>query len=337
MKKNILVFLFIIIILFVGFFCYKNYKLQKKYNLPLEKVGLKLNWLNQAEFAGNYVAVEKGFYSKEGLDVNIIPFDFKTSVVDSVMSGETSFGIIGADQLLIAREKGIPVKAIAVIYKINPATMYSLKKSGISKPIDFIGKKIGLEKGSNTVYLYNAMMNKLNINRSKIKEVSIGYDSKEILNGDIDVSTGYIINEPNFVEENGNEVNTILMSDYGVNIYSDVLFTTEDLINKNPSLINKFLSATLNGWQYAIENEKETVGLVLKYAVSSNIIHEANMLGDSIPLINTGDSELGWMNLNKWEQTYNILISQGVLSKSINIKDAFDLQFLSNFYSNKKI
>ncbi len=338
MKKNIIFFIlvFVVIIITILFFYFKKID-NKKYNIPNQEVSLKLNWLHQAEFTGNYVAVEKGFYNDVGLKVNIIPFDFKSTVVESVMSGESQFGVIGADSLLSAREQGMPVVAIAVIYKTNPATMFSLKKSGIINPQDFIGKIVGIEKGSNTEYLYAAMMQRLNIDRSKIKEISIGYDAKEIIDGSVDVSTGYIINEPNLVKEAGYSVNTMLMSDYGVDVYSDVIFTTENLIKTDPDLVSRFLIATLNGWQYTIENEKEAVNIVLKYATDSTKTHQSNMLSDSIPLINTGKSSLGWMELSRWEQTYNILLEQKILSKEINIKDAFNMKFISDFYFNKKI
>ncbi len=338
MKKNILTIIFVILIVFsFAYYFYFHKNNNVKYSGVVDNINLKLNWVHQSEYAGNYVALDKGFYKKKGLEVKIIPFDFKSSVVDSVMKGEASFGIMGADQLLIAREQGIPVKAIAVIYKTNPAAMYSLKKNNIYKPTDFVGKTIGLEKGSNTVYLYKAMMNKLKIDRKLVKEVDIGFDGKEILDGTVDASTSFIINEPNLIKEKGYDVNTILMSDYGVNVYSDIIFTTEDLIRTNPQLVERFLSATLDGWQYVFENQEEAVNIVLKYAVNSSKTHEMDMLNDSIPLINDGSSSLGWMELNRWKQTLEVLTDQGIISKKINVKDAFDMQFLSDFYASKKI
>lgn len=337
MKKIIVfsIFIFVVICTAVWFF---YFRLQTNKNvIPIQEVTLKLKWLHQAQFAGNYVAAEKGFYNKQGLKVNLVPYDFKSTPIDSVVNGEADFGIAGADELLIAREKGAPIKAIAVIFKNNPVVAYSLKKSGIIKPQDFIGKTVGIEKNSNIEYLYDAMMEKLHIDRSKIKEVPIGSDASELLNGTVDVATGYITNEPNLVKETGQEVNIMLASDYGVNMYADVIFTTENLINTNPDLVGRFLSASLEGWQYAIENEKEAVDLTLKYATNSSIIHQQNMLSESIPLINDGSSPVGWMELNQWEQAYNILLDQKILSKPMNINDAFTMKFLSNYYLNKKI
>jgi ABC-type nitrate/sulfonate/bicarbonate transport system substrate-binding protein len=337
MNKKILVIVVIIVVVVGLYFVVikKDNQVEKRYSGPVQEVSLKLKWLHQAQFAGNYVAVEKGFYAENGLKVNLVPFSFESPAIDAVVKGDAMFGITGADELVLARANNIPIKAIAVIYKTNPVVAYALKKSGITKPQDFIGKTVGLEKGLNVEYLYSAMMGKLKIDRSKIKEVAIGYDATELLTGKTDVSTGYIINEPNLAIEAGQEVNTILVADYGVNMYADVLFAREDTIQTQPELVERFLRATLDGWQYAIEHEEEAVSMVLKYASSSTSIHQAHMLKSSIPLIHNGDFPLGWMEDNKWKEAEDILLEQKILKNPIIINDAYTMQFLNSIYKRK--
>ena len=301
--------------------------------VPSEDVTLRLKWLDQAQFAGNYVAVEKGFYKAEGLNVSLAPYSYTDSSIDVVLSGEADFGIAGAEEILIARSLGKPIKAVAVIFKRNPAVAFSLKGSGITKPTDFVGKRVGIEKGVNVEYLYAVMMSKLKIDRSKITEVSVGQDASEFLAGKVDVSTGYVINEPQLVIEAGKDVNTILMADYGANMYADVLFTTDDTIANKPDLTKKVLSATLKGWQYAFEHEQEAVDLTLKYAKNSNRTHQSDMLRNSIPLINSGDGPLGWMSLDGWQQAQDILLNQKIMKKRIDVSDAFTLKFLGEIYN----
>ncbi len=339
MNKRLLIWTIIVIILSMisGFFWFRGRQQKVKFSEPknLQEITIKLKWLHQAQFAGNYVAVEKGFYGAEGLKVNLIPFSFEDPTIDAVAQGRALFGITGADELIMARKKGLPLKAFAVIYKINPVVAYSLKESGITKPQDFIGKTIGLERGTNVDTLYYAMMAKLGIDRNKIKEVGVGYDASELLAGKIDVSTGYIGNEPQQVLKAGREVNTILMADYGVDMYADVLFAKEDTLKNNPMLVEKFLRATLKGWTYAIENEEEAVDITLKYTTDGEKSHEAYMLMTSIPLINTGDSFLGWMEKTKWQNVQNILLEQKIIDEAVNIDDAYTMQFLENIYGRK--
>jgi len=307
------------------------------YTGPMTEVNLGLEWVHQAEFAGNYVAVEKGFYRDQGLQVNLIPFGGSDVPIVAVAKGTETFGLAGADEVVLARAKGMPIKAIAVIYKINPIVAYSLPNSGITKPQDFIGKTVGIERADdgsdiNVGYLYYAMMAKLGIERSKVKEVTIGYDDSELLAHKTDVSTGYIINEPNLVKEKLGSVNTILMADYGVNMYADVLFASDDTIKNKPDLVKRFLKATLSGWQYAIENQDEAVSMTMKYATDSARMHQVNMLSSSVPLISTGQSQLGWMDSTQWEKVQKILVEQKILAKPITITDAYTMQFLQEIY-----
>lgn len=309
----------------------------------LQDVDVRLKWLHQAQFAGFYVAEEKGFYEENGINVvELAPFDYTNYPIYQVENKEVDFGVTAADELVLARADGNAdhVKAIAVIYKINPVCLYSLKESGILKPEDLIGKKIGIERASdgteiNVGILYMAMMSRLGIDRDQITEITIGYDATELLAGDTDVSTGYIINEPHQVIELGKEVNTILPAEYGVNMYADVIIVHDDLIESNPELVESFLRATLQGWQYAIENEEEAVDYVLKYATDRTRSHESYMLRQSIPLIHTGDSELGMMNKEEWENVREILSEQGILQSEIEIEEVYTLQFLESIYDGE--
>jgi len=291
-------------------------------------VTVKLKWLHQAQFAGMYTAKEKGFYAQAGLDVDLQPFSYQSPTIDAVANGKADFGVTGADELLLARAKGLPLKAIAVIYKINPICAYSLKEKNITKPQDFIGKTVGLEKGVDIENLYDVMMSRVGVDRAKIKEVAIGYDATELLAGKTDVSTGYVINEPQMAIENGKQVNIILMADYGADMYADVVVTRDDLIKNDPELVEKFLRATLNGWQYAIENEGEAVSYTLKYATDRTRAHETYMLKNSIPLINTGDTPIGYMETAKWQGVRDILVSQKLLAPDFDVSQAYTTAFI---------
>lgn len=296
----------------------------------LQNINIALKWVHQSQFAGNYVAQEKGFYAARGLNATLIPYNFKDSPIDLVASGKVVFGIAGADEILLARSKGIPVKAVAVIYQINPVCAFSLKSSGIKSPTDFVGKRIGIEKGINVEYEYDAMMENLHINRSNTTEISIGYNASELLDGTVDISTGYVINEPYYAIATGQDVNIIMVEDYGVNMYADVLFTTDYTINSNPKLVDNFVQATLDGWQYTLEHEDEAVDIVMHYAVNNNLAHERYALHTSLPLINTGDVPIGYMDEAGWNNVKQSLLLQKRNVSSANVSDCYTTKFINN-------
>jgi NitT/TauT family transport system substrate-binding protein len=333
MKKYIFV-LFLFLLVLSG--CNTGLDISKTEN-DLLPITLKLKWLHQSQFAGNYVAKEKNFYEQAGLDVKLEPFSFEDKTIDAVVNGRAQFGITGADELIVAREKGFGLKAIAVIYKVNPVCAYTLASSGIKKPQDFIGKTVGLEQASdgsdiNVGILYKAMMSELGIDRSKINEIVISYDPSELIAGKTDVSTGYIINEPHLAVEQGYDVHTILMADYGADMYADVLFSTDEYIQKNPQIVTNFVGATIDGWLYALENVDEAVDIVLKYAPERTLSHETYMLKSSIPLIHSGKQQLGWMNEENWISLMNILKEQNIIEGNVLLSDVYDNKFVEKKY-----
>jgi len=298
---------------------------------PPDQITVRLKWLHQAQFAGLYAASEKGFYAEENLEVTLVPYTYEEQPIDMVIEGKSEFGIAGGNLIIQARADGLPVTAIGVIYQKNPLCCYSLKESGITKPQDFAGKTIGLKPGENT-QSYHVMLEKLGLDRNQMSEVQIGYGVDELIGGITDVSTGFSVNEPHRVIEAGHDVNVILFADYGVDVYADTLFTSEEIINSAPELVERFLRATIRGWRYAIENEEEIVDITLEYVTDSTRSHEEYMLEQSIPLIHTGTSPIGWMEKEKWQYGQDILLQTGSMEKEIDIDEAFTMQFLNKIY-----
>ncbi|MEY2672067.1 MAG: hypothetical protein RL687_484, partial [Candidatus Parcubacteria bacterium] len=122
-------------------------------------------------------------------------------------------------------------------------------------------------------------------------------------------------------------------ADYGVDMYADVLFTTDNLIETNPSLVERFVRSTINGWSYALENESEAVNYILKYATSSNRDHESLMLRSSAPLIHTGTANLGSMDDIGWGKSQKMLNEQKLLEKQVDFEDLYTMRFINLIYN----
>src|SRR5580692_9539572 len=209
-----------------------------------ESATVRLKWFHQAQFAGFYVAKEKGYYRDAGLDIDIQPGGPDFPAVQMVSGGNEQFGVTGADQILIARSKGVPVVALAVIFRCNPFVLFSLAKSGIKTPADYVGKTVGVKIGGNEELIYRAVLAKAGVDKSKLTETPVKFDITPLLTGDIDVWPGYLINEVLAAKEKGFDVNIVHPSDYGIDLYADTLFTTEKMLKEKPDVVKKFVAAT---------------------------------------------------------------------------------------------
>ena len=294
----------------------------------VDKVNLRLKWLHQAQFAGFYTADQKGFYEKNGIDVTLNAGGVDFPAVQMVASGSEHFGVTGADQILIAREKGVPIVALAVIYRESPFVLFALEESGISQPSDFIGKNVGVKLGGNEELTYRAMMQGAGIDTSKVNEIPVKFDISPLLTGQIDVWPGYAINEPIIAEEKGYAVNLIWPTDYGVNLYADTLFTTEEMIEKNPDVVRRFVIATLQGWNYAYNNPDEAVSYTLMYSDILTKDHETRMMEASLPALRPEDRPIGSMDLDVLEGMQTLLLENGYMKEQIDLEKAYTNRFL---------
>ncbi|WP_309122220.1 ABC transporter substrate-binding protein [Paenibacillus sp.] len=294
----------------------------------LKKVVLRLKWVHQAQFAGFYAAVKKGFYEEAGLDVEIRPGGSDFPSVQMVASGSEEFGVTGADQILLAREKGVPVTAISTIYRETPFVLFSLKESGITKVEDLVGQKAGVKLGGNEELTFRAMVESAGVDAKSIEEMPIKFDLSPLLSGQVKVWPGYVINEVLAVEELGHEVNIIRPGDYGINFYADTLFTTQALIEKDPELVKGFVQASMKGWAYALENPEEAAQFGLEYADNLTLEHEVNMMKASVPLLQPDNLPLGKMDEAAWSTLQESLMGLGFQKAEQAMEDVFTNEFL---------
>jgi len=154
--------------------------------LPLEKVSVKLQWADQFQFAGYYVAKEKGFYRDAGLDVTIQKFDPKKLAIDEVMSGRSTYGI-GRSSLLIDRMHGKNIVALSAIFQSSPFILLSEKSADIKTPRDLIGKRVMMTQDFQDSISVRAMLNSQDIRMGELKFLEHSYNPVDIANGKADV------------------------------------------------------------------------------------------------------------------------------------------------------
>jgi ABC-type nitrate/sulfonate/bicarbonate transport system substrate-binding protein len=296
---------------------------------PPAQVSVRLKWLHQTQFAGMYVAEKEGYYTAENLSVKLDPVDLTKNVTyENVLAGDNDIGIGAPEEIIIARSEGKPLQAIAVIFRLNPFVYLASGESGVKTPQDFEGKTVVVSPGQGTI-LYTAMMANLGIDRSKINEIpSQSFtDIKECWKVAA-ACPDYASNALVKAQQEGLDFTAIWPSDYGVPFYSDVIFATDEFIEKNPDVAQRFVRATLKGWQKALEDPELATKDTL--AFDSNLDHAVQLAGlnASTPLVDTGEDYIGYMKPEVWQQMHDILLEQGFIKAPLDVKSVYTNEFV---------
>ncbi len=308
---------------------------KQKPDPPRDVVKVQLGWYHQAQWAGFYSADQNGFYTEEGISIKLLPRPApRFDTIGIVVDGGADFGTNNGVSLINARSQVLPVVAIAAIYRRNPLVFMTLPESGITKPQDFPGRTIRALNPRGNGVVFRAMMTRLGLDPDSVIQVDTGYDMTPFYAREVDIWSGFLTDDVLSARENGYDVNVIFPGYYGVHLYGMTIFTTEERIRENPELVERFLRATLRGYRWAIDNPGEAAMLALKYDPELDIDHEKALMQASIPLIHTGEGQIGWMEAGVWEETHNILLEQGLLEGPLDVDKVYTTEFLQNIYGN---
>lgn len=229
-------------------------------NQELEPITMQVRWLHQFQFAGYYAAVHKGFYRERGLDVTIVAGSPTRTPVNEVLAGRAHYAEANSE-LLYHYLKGAPLVALAAIFQHSPSVLLTRKDSGITTPHQLIGKRVMMVGGTEDIDFLSMLANE-GISKTDIDIIPSTYNIQDLIDGKTDAFNAYVTNEPYYLKEHGIESLAIKPVNYGVDFYSDILFTTRKEIEDHPERVKAFREATLLGWEYAMDNKQEIIDLV---------------------------------------------------------------------------
>ncbi len=248
----------------------------------LEKVSLQLDWLHQFQFAGYYMAKEKGYYKQKNLEVEIKEYKYNMNITKEVLSQKSNFGV-GKSSLILDALEGKNILLLSVIYQNSPMVLVTLNKSNIKKIEDLKGKRISLTSSARLMASINSMLVSKGINQKDIKHIEHTFKIQDLIDGKTDAMACYLSNEPYILEKKGIDYTIHNPNDYGFNFYGGILFTSQEEKEKHPLRVKNFNEASLKGWKYAFENIEETAKLIFKKYNTQNksldsLIYEGKVL-----------------------------------------------------------
>jgi signal transduction histidine kinase/ABC-type nitrate/sulfonate/bicarbonate transport system substrate-binding protein len=290
-------------------------------------------WLDQFEFAGFYVAKEKGFYEKAGLDVEIKKYDNSTNVLNEVLEKRADFGL-NSTSLIIQKSSEKDLVILGSIFQSSPLILLALKNSQINNLQDIKNKEIMITQEQYEFASLQSMLISENISLKEIKRIKHSFDVDDLINHKTDLMIAYTTNEPFILKEKGYESKIFHPKDYGFDFYEELLFTSKEFATNNPKLVKDFYDATLKGWYYAFENIEEVSQLIYEKYNPQNksldsLIFEANEMKKLVYDENKKIGTITKEKINLIINTYKVL---GLMKNSVDIDDLIYTKHLNNSF-----
>ncbi len=285
-------------------------------------------------FVAAYVAQEKGYFEAQGLNVDIRHSTGQH--LQLLIAGDVDITTADAGSVLKRRaDPDLPIVAFALFGQRGQLGFAVLDESGIRSPKDWEGKTFGYKISVPPAYV--AMLEAGGVDRSKVKEVRVGFDPRILTEGQVDILAIFKSNEPDTLRRLGFEVTVFDAADLGVPTLGLTYITREELVETDSDTVERFLKATMKGLAFAFDNVDEAVDIVMKYAPDEARDHMRAMLltekGDAVSPL-TDDKGLGWMTEAQWQVFHDSLLSHDALPNSVDIASAYTDRFLDEIYDD---
>jgi len=294
----------------------------------LKKITQVTNWYAQPDFGGQYAALEKGYYKEAGLDMTIEPGGPQISEIQLVSSGQAQFGMAGGDEILLARQEGIPIVAIAALYQTDPQVLLFHKDEPIKDFNDLNGRTVYVAPGV-TYWEYI----KHNYDVDKVKEMAFSGQFTPFIKDKSSVSQAFMTTAPYVLKKQGVDVDYLLVNNSNYENYADVLFTTEDYIKENPDIVKAYVEASVKGWDYYKTNYEEINKVILKENPDLDpgaMKYSSEVLMDLVFEEDAAKHGVGYMTEERWSTLSQQLQDIGLLKKKMDVNEAFTTKFLGD-------
>jgi len=234
----------------------------------LQKTSLILNWKIAGDHSPYYIALKKGWFAEEGLEVDVMLGQGSNFSVQTVDTGKAVFGIADAPVAITGRAKGAKVKIIGIIFDKHPNCMYWWKESGIKGPKDLVGRKVGVPAADGHKVMFPAFAKVIGIDPAKVEFVNIEPAAKAAIlaTKKVDVVFELLTGKP-FIEKviPPEKLGYAIWADYGFNAYAHSYITSDSTAEKNPELVKKFLKVSYRAWEYTLKNPEEAIKILAEY------------------------------------------------------------------------
>ena len=329
--KKLTVFLFLIAICFSVLFSLSGVKNAE----AAEAVTYRLKWLFNASVIGDIYADVHGHFKAQGLDVTVKEGGPERDAIRELELGYAEFGVASADQVIRALAKGSPVVVIAQLFQVNPLQwIYRTESHDIKHVEDLKGKNVGITFGGNDETIMRTLMAKSGVTEKDLSLFSVRYDYTPFYQKRVDVWPVYRNSQAPILEKKlgdlGESVAYFNPAAHGVKFVANSVVTSRRMMDARPDMVEKFVSALLQGWEDALDPNKEEQALKtlrqFDKDTAADIMHKQLVITRSL-IKPFKDTRIGAIDLKAWQQTETIMLEQKQISRPVMVEKAISAPF----------
>jgi NitT/TauT family transport system substrate-binding protein len=294
----------------------------------LAHVRLPMGFVANVQFAPVYVAVEKGYFRDEGIELEF-DYSWETDGVRLVGAGELPFAIASGDQVLLARAQALPVVTFVNWWRRFPVAVVALAESGIREPADLAGRKVGIPETFGASYIgWRALATAAGLADEDVKLEVIGYTQLANLTEErVDAAVVYANNEPVQLDQRGLNFALFAVADYAT-LVSNGLITNEKTLREQPELVRAFARAFLKGLADTLDDPDAAFDVCQKYVEGLDENEDLQRAVLEASLLYWEGDPLGWSDPAAWEETADVMLEAELLSGVADVDKAFTNDYL---------
>ncbi len=284
-----------------------------------QSISVQLNWKHQFEFGAFYAAEAQGYYRDAGLAVRILEGGPGIDVVKEVTEGRAEVGV-GTSTLVLDRYRGAPVVALATLMQHSPIALLAPRRDGVESVHDLANRPVAVDPHSQDEI--QALLQASGIPAAQIRLVDqIDWSLDSIDSGAVAAKVVYLSNEPFWIRGREHQYLLITPRSVGIDLFGNILFTTEDLVDRHPALVKAFRDATLRGLDYSLQHVEEITDLILeRYNTQGksreHLLFEAAQIKE---LVRPDIVEPGHMSPGRWRHVLEVYRNQGHISSGFEL------------------
>jgi NitT/TauT family transport system substrate-binding protein len=305
-----------------------------------EKFQFRLNWTLYGEHAGFFVALDKGFYKEEGLDVEILEGSGSTTVAQLVSNMTNPVAYVDAATMMRGVGAGMPIKAVGVTLQQSPMSfIYRADAPRPTKIEEIKGSRIAITAGDASLAIFTAFMGKLGMNVEDVKLITVANpQSKEqaVLNKQADALLGYFMDQgPRMQLQTGVKMGWTRLYDMaGISTLSSAIIANNDWLKdaKNQAQLRRFLRASQRGWQYTFDHRDEAAEIFMKHAPAFNKEISLLEIDGTMTILRTEKTKgkpIGWSASEDWKESQDLLEKYAKLKAQPDVTVYYSNEYLS--------